>query len=111
MSSTTRTLYNGMNSNITYQLLDNGEVQDLSNLTQIDLVFTDKVRLSANSTATTPLDFVTSSDRLVLNLGTYTVPAGAYPNVKVIVYDGEHTSGVVWDTISLLVKDDPYTGS
>ena len=106
-----RTAYLGRDSNITYQLLDSGIVKDLSNLSQIDLVFGVTTRVKGTSGSLTPIDFTTNTDRMVLKLGAQSISSGSYPNVEVIVYDGDNPSGLVWGTISLVVKANPYTGS
>ena len=106
-----RTAYLGRDSNITYQLLDSGIVKDLSNLSQIDLVFGATTRVTGSSGSITPIDFTTNTDRMVLKLGAQSISAGSYPNVEVIVYDGDNPNGLVWGTISLVVKANPYTGS
>ena len=106
-----RTIYLSRDSNVTYQLLESGVVKDLSNLSQIDLVFSSAVRVTAASGAITPIDFTTNTDRMVLKIGGESVTAGSYPNVKVVVYDGDNPSGLVWGNISLEVKANPYTGS
>jgi hypothetical protein len=48
---------------------------------------------------------------MVLKIGGQSIGAGSYPNVKVMVYDGDNPDGLVWGTISLEVKANPYTGS
>ena len=106
-----RTVYLGRDSNITYQLLDSGVVKALSNLSQIDLVFSSAVRVTSKSGAVTPIDFTTNTDRMVLKIGGQSIGAGWYPNLKVMVYDGDNPDGLVWGTISLEVKANPYTGS
>ena len=107
----TRTVYLGRDSNITFQLLDSVIVRDLSNLTQIDLVFNRTTRVTALNGVTTPIDFTTNVDRMVVKMGGESVSAGSYPNVEVIVYDGDNPNGLIWGTISLEVKSNPYTGS
>tara|TARA_R100000808_G_scaffold6923_1_gene20280 strand:+ start:566 stop:901 length:336 start_codon:yes stop_codon:yes gene_type:complete len=107
----TRTIYNGRDTNIKYQLLDAGAVKDLSNLTKIDLVFSSTIKVTGTVGSVAPLDFSTTKTELVLKFGQagITVAAGSYPSVKVIVYDGEVPNGLVWGQISLVVKDNPYT--
>ena len=107
----TRTVYLGRDSNITFQLLDSVVDRDLSNLTQIDLVFNSTTKVSAANGATSPIDFTTNIDRMVVKMGGESVSAGSYPNVEVIVYDGDNPLGLIWGTIGLEVKNNPYTGS
>ena len=55
----TRIIYTGRNTNIRYQLLDQGAPRDLSNLSKIELIFTSSVKISGEVGSTTPLDFTT----------------------------------------------------
>jgi len=48
---------------------------------------------------------------MVVKMGDESVSVGSYPNVEVIVYDGDNPGGLIWGTISLEVKANPYTGS
>ena len=52
----TRIIYTGRDTNIKYQLLDQGQPKDLSNLSQIDLIFTSTVKVTGTVGTTAPLD-------------------------------------------------------
>ena len=106
----TRTIYTGRDTSIKYQLLDSGLVKDLSNLTKIELIFSTTVKVTGTIGRTTPIDFTTTPTELVLRLAAVTIASGSYPNVQVIVYDGDNPNGLVWGSIGLVVKDNPYTG-
>ena len=109
----TRIIYNGRDTNIKYQLLDAGAVKDLSNLTKIDLIFSNAIKVTGSVGQVAPLDFSTVKTELVLKFGQggVTVTAGSYPSVKLIVYDADTPNGLVWGQISLVVKDNPYVAS
>ena len=105
----TRTLYTGRDSCIKYQLLDAGIAQDLTNLSKIELIFSSTVKVVGTVGTTAPLDFATIPTEMVLRFASVTLASGSYPNVKVIVYDTENPNGLIWGTIPLVVKDNPYT--
>ena len=104
----TRVIYTGRNTNIKYQLLDAGNTKQLDNLTKIELVFSSTVKIAGNIGETAPIDFTTDPTVFALKFAAQSLASGSYPNVKVIVYDGESPSGLVWGSISLVVKDNPY---
>ena len=104
----TRTIYSGRNTNLKYQLLDAGLTKQLDNLTKIELVFSTTLKISGNIGETAPIDFTSDPTVFALKFAGQTLPSGSYPSVKVIVYDGESTSGLVWGSFSLVVKNNPY---
>ena len=104
----TRIIYTGRDTNIRYQLLDEGQPKDLSNLSQIDLIFSSTVRVSGTISSTAPLDFSTKATELVLKFGAVTIPSGSYPSIKVVVYDSDNPKGLVWGEIALVVRDNPF---
>ena len=104
----TRIIYTGRNTNIRYQLLDQGAPKDLSNLTKIELILTSTIKISGLIGTTAPLDFTTEPTALTLKLSALTIPSGSYPSVKLVVYDGDNTNGLVWGEIALIVRDNPY---
>ena len=63
-----RIIYTGRDTNIKYQLLDQGQPKDLSNLSKIDLVFSSTIKVTGTVGTTTPLDFATTSTELVLKV-------------------------------------------
>ena len=105
----TRTIYAGRNSNIKYQLLDAGVALDLTNLSKIDMVFSSTLKITGDVGTTEPIDFATRGNEMVLKFANVTIASGSYPNVKIIIYDAENPDGLVWGTIALVVKDNPYT--
>lgn len=107
----TRTLYNGRDSNIKFQLLDAGTIKDLSNLSKIELIFNSTTKVIGLIGSTAPIDFTTVKTEMVLKFGASatTVTSGSYPTVKVIVYDSDNPNGLIWGAISLIVKDNPYS--
>jgi len=104
----TRIIYTGRNTNIRYQLLDQGAPKDLSNLTKIELILTSSVKITGLIGTTSPLDFTTDTTALTLKLSALTLPSGSYPSVKLVVYDGDNANGLVWGEIALIVRDNPY---
>jgi hypothetical protein len=104
----TRIIYTGRNTNIRYQLLDQGAPRDLSNLSKIELIFTSSVKVSGDVGTTTPLDFTTEPTALTLKFSALTLPSGSYPSVKLVVYDADNPKGLVWGEIALIVRDNPY---
>ena len=105
----TRIIYTGRNTNIKYQLLDQGAPKDLSNLNKIDLIFTSSVKVSGTIGTTAPLDFSTVPTELVLKFSSVVIPSGSYPSIKLIVYDSDNPNGLIWGEISLVVRDNPYS--
>ena len=104
----TRIIYTGRDTNIKYQLLDQGQPKDLSNLSKIDLIFSSTVKVTGTIGTTTPLDFATTSTELVLKFGSITIPSGSYPSIKVVVYDADNPNGLIWGEIALVVRDNPF---
>ena len=107
----TRIIYTGRDTNIKYQLLDQGQPKDLSNLSKIDLIFSSTVKVTGTIGTTTPLDFATTSTELVLKFGAIIIPSGSYPSIKVVVYDADNPNGLIWGEISLVVRDNPFVVS
>ena len=105
----TRIIYTGRDTNIKYQLLDQGAPKDLSNLSKIDLIFTSSVKVSGTVGTTAPLDFSTVPTELVLKFSDVVIPSGSYPSIKLIVYDADNPNGLIWGEIALVVRDNPYT--
>ena len=107
----TRTLFNGRDSNIKYQLLDAGTIKDLSNLSKIELIFNSTTKVSGTVGSVAPIDYSTVKTEMVLKFGASgtTITAGRYPTVKVVVYDSDNPKGLIWGSISLIVKDNPYS--
>ncbi len=103
-----RIIYTGRDTNIKYQLLDQGQPKDLSNLSKIDLVFSSTIKVTGTVGTTTPLDFATTSTELVLKFGALTIPSGSYPSIKVIVYDADNPKGLIWGEIAMVVRDNPF---
>ena len=104
----TRIIYTGRDTNIKYQLLDQGQPKDLSNLSKIDLSFSSTVKVTGTIGTTTPLDFATTSTELVLKFGAIIIPSGSYPSIKVVVYDADNPNGLIWGEIALVVRDNPF---
>ena len=104
----TRIIYTGRDTNIKYQLLDQGQPKDLSNLSKIDLIFSSTVKVTGTIGTTTPLDFATTSTELVLKFGAIIIPSGSYPSIKVVVYDADNPNGLIWGEIALVVRDNPF---
>ena len=107
----TRIIYTGRGTNIKYQLLDQGQPKDLSNLSKIDLIFTSLVKVTGTIGTTTPLDFATVPTELVLKFSGVTIPSGSYPSIKVVVYDADNPNGLIWGEIALVVRDNPFVVS
>ena len=104
----TRTIFQGRDSNLRYQLLNDGVAQDLTNLSKIELVFSTTFKLTGTVGTTEPLDFSTRKNELILNLANQSLTNGSYPSGKVIIYDSENNNGLIWGTISLVIKSNPY---
>ena len=92
----TRIIYTGRDTNTKYQLLDQGQPKDLSNLSKIDLIFSSTVKVTGTIGTTAPLDFSTVSTELVLKFSAVTIPSGSYPSIKVVVYDADNHNGLIW---------------
>jgi len=105
----TRIIYTGRDTNIKYQLLDQGQPKDLSNLSKIDLIFTSTVKVTGTVGTTAPLDYATVPTELVLKFSDITIPSGSYPSIKLVVYDSDNPNGLIWGEIALVVRDNPYT--
>ena len=105
----TRIIYTGRDTNIKYQLLDQGQPKDLSNLSKIDLIFTSTVKVTGTVGTTAPLDYATVPTELVLKFSDITLPSGSYPSIKLVVYDSDNPNGLIWGEIALVVRDNPYT--
>ena len=104
----TRIIYTGRDTNTKYQLLDQGQPKDLSNLSKIDLIFSSTVKVTGTIGTTAPLDFSTVSTELVLKFSAVTIPSGSYPSIKVVVYDADNPNGLIWGEIALVVRDNPF---
>ena len=104
----TRIIYTGRDTNIKYQLLDQGQTKDLSNLSKIDLIITSLVKVTGTIGTTTPLDFATVPTELVLKFSGVTIQSGSYPSIKVVVYDADNPNGLIWGEIALVVRDNPF---
>ena len=104
----TRIIYTGRDTNTKYQLLDQGQPKDLSNLSKIDLIFSSTVKVTGTIGTTAPLDFSTVSTELVLKFSAVTIPSGSYPSIKVVVYDADNPNGLIWGEIALVVRDHPF---
>ena len=104
----TRIIYTGRDTNTKYQLLDQGQPKDLSNLSKIDLIFSSTVKVTGTIGTTAPLDFSTVSTELVLKFSAVTIPSGSYPSLKVGVYDADNPNGLIWGEIALVVRDNPF---
>ena len=104
----TRSIFQGRDSNLRYQLLNDGVAQDLTNLSKIEQVFSTTIKLTGTVGTTEPLDFSTRKNELILNLANQSLTNGSYPSVKVIIYDSENNNGLIWGTISLVIKINPY---
>ena len=104
----TRIIYTGRDTNTKYQLLDQGQPKDLSNLSKIDLIFSSTVKVTGTIGTTAPLDFSTVSTELVLKFSAVTIPSGSYPSIQVVVYDADNPNGLIWGEIALVVRDNPF---
>ena len=104
----TRIIYTGRDTNTKYQLLDQGQPKDLSNLSKIDLIFSSTVKVTGTIGTTAPLDFSTVSTELVLKFSAVTIPSGSYPSIKVVVYDADNPNGLIWGESALVVRDNPF---
>ena len=104
----TRIIYTGRDTNTKYQLLDQGQPKDLSNLSKIDLIFSSTVKVTGTIGTTAPLDFSTVSTELVLKFSAVTIPSGSYPSIKVVVYDADNPNGLIWGEIALVVRYNPF---
>lgn len=104
MSTLTETVYLGRDNAIELVLSADGAVQDLTAVTQVDIVDSGCTWSVSSATSASAFDWSSNPTGGVLkmSLGDETIPAGTY-RCKIVVYDPTNTDGVVWGEIRLAV--------
>lgn len=104
MSRVAEIAYLGRDNAIDLQLKADGEVVDLSSVTQIDLVERDSAWSVSSATSPSVFDWSAGDGVLSLVLGEESIPEGAY-RCYLVIYDPTNTDGIVWDDFRLTVKE------
>jgi len=103
----TEIVYLEHDNTIDLLLKADGTAQDLSGVTKITATFGDTLIESTDAAngAITWNQAGYDTGEIRLSLGDQNVSAGGY-GVPIIVYDATNTNGIVWDTITIIVKAD-----
>ena len=101
----TEIVYLGHDNTIDLLLKADGTAQDLSGVTKITATFGDTLIESTNA-ANGPITWAQSgyeTGEIRLALGDQEISPGGY-NVPIVVYDAVNTDGIVWGTVTVIVK-------
>lgn len=105
MATLTETVYLARDNTVDLLLKADGVVTDLSPVTQVDLVDKGCTFTISSTTSPTAFDWATSGANgiLIMALGDEPIPEGSY-TVRVVLYDGTATDGIVWGDVKLVFK-------
>ena len=101
----TEIVYLGHDNTVDLLLKADGTAQDLSSVTKITATFGDTLIESTNA-ANGPITWAQSgyeTGEIRLALGDQSISTGSY-NVPIVVYDAVNTDGIVWGTVTVIVK-------
>ena len=96
------------NNLISLQFKKDGVVVTLTNITRARLIMSPHVELDYN-VDNSIFDWTTTNTQLDIALGSQNIPEGVYLDSQIVLYDAQHTSGVVWGKIDVIVQDGMIT--